>query len=102
MAGIFISRGMTVTLPPGALRIRVRNSRPLENVTVHVRFDVYPTWIGLALRHLEDANARRAIREIAWGGTDQERKAASLEQEFEAHLCRLWCQQQSPLMPSTQ
>ena len=87
MAGIFISRGMTVAVPPGGLTIGIgANGSSTSNVILHVRFDVCPTWTELALRHLDDAKARRTAREIAWAGTNEEDKAASLEREFEASM----------------
>ena len=87
MAGIFISRGMTVAVPPGGLTIGIgTNGSSTSNVILHVRFDVCPTWTELALRHLADAKARRTAREIAWAGTNEEDKAASLEREFEASM----------------
>jgi hypothetical protein len=87
MAGIFISRGMTVAVPPGGLTIGIgADGSSTSNVIVHVRFDVCPTWTELALRHLADAKARRTAREIAWAGTNEEDKAASLEREFEASM----------------
>jgi len=87
MAGIFISRGMTVAVPPGGLTIGIgATGSSTSNVILHVRFDVCPTWTELALRHLDDAKARRTAREIAWAGTNEEDKAASLEREFEASM----------------
>ncbi|MBZ5524318.1 MAG: hypothetical protein LAP21_18940 [Acidobacteriia bacterium] len=87
MAGIFISRGMTIAVPPGGLTIGIgANGNPTGNLILHVRFDVCPTWTELALRHLDDAKARRTAREIAWAGTNEEEKAASLEREFEASM----------------
>lgn len=55
-------------------------------LTPHVRFDVGPTWIQLALRHLGDANANRILRVAAWSGADENQKSGSLEQEFEASM----------------
>jgi hypothetical protein len=56
------------------------------NLVLHVRFDVCPTWVELALRHLDDAKAKRAARDIAWLGTDEQEKAAALEREFESSM----------------
>src|SRR5262245_1253846 len=80
MVGIFISRGMTVAVPFGGLDLRT------GNLALHVRFDVCPTWSELALRQLEDAKAKRAAREAAWAGSNEEHKAATLEREFEASM----------------
>ena len=87
MAGIFISGGMTVAIPPGGLIFGFgEDGNATGNLTLHVRFDVCPTWIELALRHLDDAKARRTTREIAWAGTKEDEKAATLEREFESSM----------------
>ena len=87
MAGIFISRGMTVAVPPGGLQIRTREDGQLDaNPTIHVRFDVCPTWIQLANQHRDAALAARVARQAAWGGTDEDAKAVALEREFEASM----------------
>jgi hypothetical protein len=87
MSGVFISRGMTVAVPPGGLTVTVGDDGKIEaNLTLHVRFDVCPTWIELALRHLQDAKAKEALRVTAWSGKDEDQKAAALEREFEASM----------------
>ncbi len=87
MAGIFISRGMTVAIPEGGFTIGIGNDgEATSSLTLHVRFDVCPTWIELALRHLADANEKRIARTAAWTGTNEEIKAATLEREFEASM----------------
>lgn len=87
MAGIFISRGMTVAIPAGGLTIGIGNDgKATSSLTLHVRFDVCPTWIELALRHLADANEKRIARAAAWTGTNEELKAVTLEREFEASM----------------
>lgn len=87
MTGIFISRGMTVAVPPGGLTIGISaDGNATGNLTLHVRFDVCPTWTELALRHLNDAKVRMKTREVAWAGTNENEKAATLEREFEASM----------------
>jgi len=80
--GVFISRGMTIRIPAGGLRIGPHGNTLL----FHVHFDVCPTWIKLALRHLEDARSTKSLRQVAWAGTDEDQKAAALEKEFEASM----------------
>jgi len=64
MTGIFISRGMTVAVPAGGLTIGIGDDGNFTgNLTLHVRFDVCPTWTELSLRHLQEAKAKRADRE---------------------------------------
>jgi hypothetical protein len=87
MAGIFISRGMTVAIPAGGLTLAIgSDGTATGEITLHVRFDVCPTWVQLALRHLDDAKAMRSAREIAWAGTNEQEKAVALEREFEASM----------------
>ncbi|WP_353117465.1 hypothetical protein [Nitratidesulfovibrio sp.] len=87
MPGIFITRGMTVAVPSGGLTIGIGDDGNFTSkVTLHVRFDVCPTWTEISLRHLQEAKAKRVDRDIAWSGTDEEQKAATLEREFEASM----------------
>ncbi|HEV7607228.1 MAG TPA: hypothetical protein VGO61_07815 [Steroidobacteraceae bacterium] len=87
MPGIFISKGMTVSIPPGGLKVAFgEDGAPRSNITLHVRFDVCPTWVALAIKHLERAKEARVERENAWKGEDEGQKAATLESEFEASM----------------
>ncbi len=87
MAGVFISRGMTVAVPTGGFTLGIsEDGKVTSNLILHVRFDVCPTWTELSLRHLAEAKVNRAARETAWTGTDEEQKAATLEREFEASM----------------
>lgn len=87
MTGIFISRGMAISVPNGGLTLSVgEEGNVTGNLTLHVRFDVCPTWAELSLRHLEEAKVKRAAREVAWAGTDDTQKAATLEREFESSM----------------
>ena len=87
MAGIFISKGMTVTIPAGGLKISLGPDGPsIPSVTLHVHFDVCPTWCELAMTHLASANSHEAARVLAWQGTDENEKAKSLEREFESSM----------------
>lgn len=87
MAGIFISRGMTVAIPAGGFTIGIGDDGNFTgNLTLHVRFDVCPTWVELSLRHLEEAKVKRADREAAWVGANENLKASTLEREFETSV----------------
>jgi hypothetical protein len=91
MSGIFISRGMTVSIPAGGLKISLGSNAPPPSLTLHVHFDVCPTWCELAMSHLEAAKARRADRIAAWQRNEEdphvgETKALTLEREFEASM----------------
>ena len=87
MPGVFISRGMTVAIPPGGLTIGVAaHGTATAWLVLHVMFDVCPTWTDLALRHLADAKTRRTARESAWTENVEDEKGASLERGFEASM----------------
>ncbi len=86
MAGIYIVRGMSVTLPSFSLRIREDGEIEGDPITPHVRFDVCPYWIQIAKRHLDAALVAKGNREIAWQGTDENAKAQTLEVEFETSM----------------
>jgi hypothetical protein len=84
---VFISKGMTIVIPAGSLKIGIdRHGKVSGTVTPHVRFDVSPTWLQLALRHLDDAKAKKDLRVTAWAGVDENLKSESLEREFEASM----------------
>lgn len=85
--GVFISRGMTVGIPAGGLTISLGpDGQPASSVTLHVHFDVCPTWCELAMSHSAAAAERRTARIEAWAGTDEDEKAKSLEREFESSM----------------
>lgn len=91
MAGVFITRGMTVAIPAGGLRISLGAEAPEPTVTLHVHFDVCPTWCELAIRHLEAAKAAAEARKIAWQTAEDtpaanSAKAITLEKEFETSM----------------
>ena len=91
MAGLFITRGMTASLSAGGLRISLGADAPEPTVTLHVHFDVCPTWCELAMRHVEAAKAAAEARKIAWQTADatpaaNDAKAMTLEKEFEASM----------------
>jgi hypothetical protein len=86
MAGIFISKGMTVTIPQFSIRIREDGEMEADPITLHVRFDVCPTWIQLAQRHLDAALVAKSQLQTVWSGTDEALKASALETEFEASM----------------
>jgi hypothetical protein len=86
MPGIYVTRGMTVSISNISLRIRDDGELEGDPITLHVRFDVCPTWIQIAKRHLDNAVAAREDRKRAWSGTDEEAKAQALETEFEASM----------------
>lgn len=78
---------MTVAIPAGGLTIGIGDDGNFTgDLTLHVRFNICPTWVELSLRHLEDAKIKRAEREAAWAGTNESLKGSALEREFEASM----------------
>ena len=84
--GIYITRGMTVSIPSFSIRIGEDGQLESDPVTLHVRFDVCPTWIQIAKRHLETALLAQSERQQVWAGSNEDAKAQALESEFEACL----------------
>jgi hypothetical protein len=85
MAGVFVTKGMTFAVPAGGLTISL-DVPTGGTMSIEVHFDVGPTWLEIALHHLEDAKLKQALRVEAWKGQDDEAKAAALEREFEASM----------------
>ena len=85
-AGIFITKGMTLAVPPGSLKVTLDGGQPKATLQLHVRFDVTPTWLGIARRCLAEAYKHRTTRDLVWGDEDPTKKAEALEAEFEAAL----------------
>jgi hypothetical protein len=88
MAGIFISKGMTLTIPEGGLTIEIDDDGNITggNVNLHLRYDVCSTWTKLSLQHLQQAKVKKSEREAVWAGTNEEKKGPVLEREFEASM----------------
>lgn len=87
MTGVFIQRGMNVGIPAGGFTISVGDDGKVSSsLTLHVHYDVCPTWIDISHGHLAAARDARSARVAAWGGDDEEAKSATLEKEFQASM----------------
>jgi hypothetical protein len=86
MPGVRISKGMTVGFPEFTLQIRPDGSIESSPVVLHVRFDVCPTWIGLASKHVAAAKAARQERQAKWATANEETRDQLLESEFESSM----------------
>ena len=87
MTGVFVTRGMTLAVPAGGLTLSIGDEGKLAgSLTLHVHYDVCPTWLELASRHLSDAEERKRARIAAWNSDDQEARAATLEAEFKSSM----------------
>lgn len=87
MPRVFIKEGMRVGIPSGGLTFSIgEDGRAMSSLTLHVHFDVCPTWLALASGHLADAQVRAEEQKAAWQGDDASAKAEALEREFEASI----------------
>jgi hypothetical protein len=91
MAGVFITRGMQLSIPAGGLKIPLGPDGPAPSLVLHVHFDVCPTWCELAIAHLKTAKACQTDRNTAWQPAEEtpaivEEKARTLEREFESSM----------------
>jgi hypothetical protein len=83
MSGIFISKGMSITIPAGGLRLSPTGAL---DVNAQVSFDVCPSWLEIALDHLKAAKICNAIGREAWQRDDNAAKGTALECEFKASM----------------
>jgi len=87
MKGVFIKKGMTVAIKPGDFKFTVDEKGAVKaEVVLSLHYDVMPTWIKLAIDHLESCKAWNQSRQDAWKGNDEEQKAGTLEKEFETSM----------------
>jgi hypothetical protein len=85
--GVSIFRDMARAMPAVGLPVGLsENGRSASDSHTLGRFDVCPTWLELAIRHLSDAQVAQAARIVAWKGADENSKAGALEWEFEASM----------------
>ncbi len=81
--GVFISRGMSIQIPVGGLKISLGgDTEPDMSLTLHVSLDIHPYWLEIALSHLERASAAHEEVLTSWKNEDQQQKGRSLEADF--------------------
>jgi len=84
MPGIFISRGMTLSVPVGGMVVGTGAEEfVIKSLTLQIRFDVCPTWIELSLNHTARSIDAKNHRDKIWAAGNEEAKAPALEREFE-------------------
>lgn len=87
MSSLFVSRPVPAPIPAGSSVVSIgENRKPGSSLPAHAHFDVCPTWLELAIRHLSDAQVAQVARVAAWKGADENSKAGALEWEFEASM----------------
>jgi hypothetical protein len=87
MSRVSSSRAVAVDTPAGVLLGAMgRDAEPASVPTSHVHFDVCPTWLELAIRHLSDARVAQGARIETWKDADEHSKTGALEWEFGASI----------------
>ena len=87
MSGVFISKGMNISVPVGGLQISIDPSGGLHgSLRLELHFDVVPSWTTLALKHLADAHNDKLARQQAWSANVEEEKGSTLEREFQSSM----------------
>lgn len=86
-SGIFVTRGVTPSFPPGALSMTLRDdgTHTME-ARLHLHYDVCPMWLELSLRHLVTAEEQHNAVLTAWKANNREAAAAALDSEFQAGM----------------
>jgi hypothetical protein len=87
--GLYISRGMSLRLPPGGLKIRIGEDGSLEVVegpAFEVSLDTHSYWLDIAWSNLERSRSAHQRLLAVWNTRDERRKARALEAEFAASL----------------
>jgi hypothetical protein len=88
MSDVSTPRAVTVAIPTGGLVVAIgEDAEPVSSLTSsHVHFDVCPTWLELAIRHLSDAQVAQGARIETWRDADENSKTGALKWEFEASI----------------
>ena len=87
--GLYISRGMTLRLSPGGLKIRIGEDGSLEVVegpAFEVSLDTHSYWLEIAWLHLVGAQLAHQKLLTVWNASDEKKKGRALEAEFAASL----------------
>lgn len=85
--GVFITRGASVAVPAGGLRINFGADGSLDaSLTLHVGLHLFLVWGEIALAHLIQAKSIHVEVLSAWQGTDDEALGTALISEFKASM----------------
>src|SRR4051794_32643677 len=80
--GIFITRGMQVSIPRFTISIGP-DGELKSDIALHLSLDLCPYWLEIARRHVANAEAHHLELLAAWQTPDKDRQVASLEAEFD-------------------
>lgn len=86
--GIFITRGMSVGIPSGGLTLKLdeQGGISVDPIKLHVHYDVCPSWLEIAFKHLLEAEEQNKEVIAAWRTPDDHQLARALEAEFESGM----------------
>lgn len=81
---VFVTKGMSVSIPAGGLQIGVdATGAPFSSVRIQVGLALYPVWAEIALDHLlKSQKARGSLTAAILAKESDDRKASYLESEF--------------------
>ena len=87
MAGVFVTRGMRIQIPPGGLTVSLSaDGTPDLTLRFLVSLDMCPYWLEIALEHLRRAAlARSELRDSKQSSPETDTRSA-LEREFSAGM----------------
>jgi len=83
--GIFITRGMRVSIPRFTISIGPDGAMSTD-IALHVSLDICPFWLEIARRHVAKAEADHLEVQAAWQASDNDLRVATLEAEFDASM----------------
>lgn len=84
--GVFVTKGMQVTIPEITIRIGSDGKLETDPVVLHVGLDMCPYWIEIALKQLKETEIASKRAHAAHEQGDNETKAESLRTEFLAGM----------------
>lgn len=86
--GIFVAKGMRITVPAGGLKLRFSKEGNIEDSTLslEVGLDMCPYWLRIACEHLEAAEANNKDVHLALATSDDDLLGLALEKEFSAAM----------------
>jgi hypothetical protein len=87
-AGVFVTRGMRVAIPPGGLVLTVRPDGTLSGSVnaVHVALNMCPRWIAIAYAHLLATQEAHTDLLAAFQSGDERALGLALEREADAGM----------------
>lgn len=87
MNGIYVTKGMKLSLSQLSISIDEAGNPSITGPTVSLAYDACIAWAKIALDHRAAARENKAVRMSAWAaGDDEEAKSSGLEAEFASSM----------------